>query len=430
MSRRGFIIQGYDVEGNLSDPYLDKKQKQLTQQLNKWIVALPLRGGMADVIPVQFGRGFEPKKTTQFWNYAHSVMTGEYHSSRQCSCPPGPQTLFHKPSYPGKSQCAFVNNFTVVVGQQKPCLYNSTTVNHTEASKLTTGYVYDIPMSRLLIQGLNQMRNESNPRLCIYCDIETLHYGVMWFHQDAEIIQAVLNAYCQKTRIQLPRIHWTWGNGPSLHESEMNHVATHVCCRYGCKQITIGQNIKKCKACGIQQYCSKKCLKKDSKRHAKNCLVLDKVTGNIIPLEVNNNSDSSLATEKPNECITCGTQEKSGCRLKKCGCQSVFYCNKECARTYWKGGHKEKCDQMRAAFEDEKKKKEKKEKGKGGEIGKTEVLYCQYDSCERSTKEGGGLLMKCPCKSVQFCSKEHQKLAWLGHKVECKKIRKALKDGK
>jgi hypothetical protein len=443
-SRRGFIIQGYDCQGNLEDKFMDIQQQKLTNGPLAWIHGLPNRGGTADIIPVQFGRGWAPKNCFKFFNYAHEVMTGTYHTwGGRCGCPPFKTPVFKTeaefealsnkqkqellqtmtpptPSFPGPSNCSFANEFLVVVGQQKPCLYNSTFIKSTPTSKLTKGHIYDIPMARSLVQSLNQIRIETNPRLVVYCDIETLDYMVLWFDVDATIIESVLNRWCRKTRTNIPRMQWNWGHNNTINP-ELAKASTHACCRMGCRQVTVGSKCKMCKKCGIMQYCSKKCLKKDAKRHAKNCLVKDPTTGDIVPPEMDNNRDlytnESFATEKPNECATCGKQEKSGDRLKKCACHSVFYCNKDCLRQHWNSGHREECEEMRLVFEATQAAKNKKGK-------------CLYASCDKTTKEGGGALMNCPCKSVQFCSKEHQRLAWPGHKALCKQLRKEMKTKK
>ena len=110
----------------------------------------------------------------------------------------------------------------------------------------------------------------------------------------------------------------------------------------------------------------------------------------------------------------CGKQEKSGDRLKKCACHRVFYCNKACLRQHWHSGHREECEEMRMVFE-------------ATQAAKNNKGTCLSIHCDRTTKEGGGTLMKCPCKSVHFCSKEHQKLAWPEHKALCKQLRKEMK---
>ena len=446
-SQRAFIIQGYDMQGDLEDKFMDIQQNKLTSILNKWIHALPLRGGTNDIIPVQFGRGLKPKTCFKFFNYAHDVMTGEYHTwGGKCGCPPYkppvPPTEAefnalsnkqkHKllqsikspptPSFPGPTQCSFVNEFSVVVGQQKPCLYNPKSIKSTQPTKLTTGHIYDIPMARLLTQSLNQIRVESNPRLIVFCDIETLEYMVLWFDVDATIIETVLNRHCRKTRTNIPRMLWNWGHD-NVISPELLKTSTNACCRIGCRQVTIGNKSKTCKKCMFMKYCSKKCLKKDAKRHAMNCLAVDQTTGDIVPPEMDNNRDlyteggESFATEKPNKCATCSKQEKSGDRLKKCACNSVFYCNKTCLRQHWNSGHREECEEMRMLFE-------------ATQAAKNNKGRCLCSNCDRTTKEGGGTLMKCPCKSVQFCSKEHQKLAWPEHKALCKKLRKEMKKKK
>lgn len=49
---------------------------------------------------------------------------------------------------------------------------------------------------------------------------------------------------------------------------------------------------------------------------------------------------------------------------------------------------------------------------------------CQFEGCESTTKKNGKELMRCPCQTASYCCKEHQKLAYPGHKKECKRLRK------
>jgi TPR repeat protein len=51
---------------------------------------------------------------------------------------------------------------------------------------------------------------------------------------------------------------------------------------------------------------------------------------------------------------------------------------------------------------------------------------CQFEGCESTTKKNGKELMRCPCQTASYCCKEHQKLAYPGHKKECKRLRKEM----
>lgn len=49
-----------------------------------------------------------------------------------------------------------------------------------------------------------------------------------------------------------------------------------------------------------------------------------------------------------------------------------------------------------------------------------------FKGCESTTKKNGKELMRCPCQTASYCCKEHQKLAYPGHKKECKRLRKEM----
>jgi TPR repeat protein len=51
---------------------------------------------------------------------------------------------------------------------------------------------------------------------------------------------------------------------------------------------------------------------------------------------------------------------------------------------------------------------------------------CQFEGCESTTKKNGKELMRCPCQTASYCCKKHQKLAYPGHKKECKRLRKEM----
>ena len=402
------VLQGYDLAGAITDQELGARQVQFTKTcLDKWLNAVPMRGGMQDVVPILFGRGLDIKILFKFLKYSLDVATNMKHFIT-----------------------GFTRDFAAVIGRGKPCRYNTTVTNikaTDNASKLANGYIYDLGMSRLLTQGLNQIRQESNPRIVIYCNIDTFDYGVIWFDQDVEIITAITTACLSK---KISRMQWNWNARPI--DAATAASATAACCRYGCKQ-DASVNSKtskkpvKCEDCNIQQYCSKKCRKKDLKRHSKNCLQLDKA-GNVAlktksyTLDKHGNRTFE-ATEAPRECAECAKQEKSGDRLKACECKSVWYCNKTCMKTFWSKGHREKCQQMKLEHEEKEKKEKAKEKGKEKD---SVVCVCQFEGCERTTKESGKKLMRCPCHTAWYCCKEHQKLAYPGHKKECKRLRKEI----
>ena len=61
------------------------------------------------------------------------------------------------------------------------------------------------------------------------------------------------------------------------------------------------------------------------------------------------------------------------------------------------------------------------------------IQQCHYEECERTTRENGAKgakLMSCPCQTAQYCSKEHQRLAYPEHKTACKRLRKEIKKNK
>ena len=62
-------------------------------------------------------------------------------------------------------------------------------------------------------------------------------------------------------------------------------------------------------------------------------------------------------------------------------------------------------------------------KERGSVAGNIHV-QCHYEECERTTRENGKKLMTCPCQTAQYCSKEHQRLAYPEHKTACKRLRK------
>ena len=49
-----------------------------------------------------------------------------------------------------------------------------------------------------------------------------------------------------------------------------------------------------------------------------------------------------------------------------------------------------------------------------------------FKGCESTTKRMSQPLMRCPCQTASYCCKEHQKLAYPGHKTECKRLRKEM----
>ena len=197
-------------------------------------------------------------------------------------------------------------------------------------------------MSRLLIQGMAHAVDEFKPRFVIFCNIETFQYMVMWFATDAPIIQAVTNALCGTA---VRKLQFCWGiarRGPNF-EKEL----TGARCRVGCQQVITGPGIS-CEDCNFMMYCSKKCRKKDKKRHSKSCLQVGP-DGSLTMKGLG--SAEAVASKPPNQCAHCGKQEASGQRLKRCACKSVYFCSVEHQKLHWPQ-HKAECKAIRKRMQE------------------------------------------------------------------------------
>jgi len=389
----GFIIQGYDLQGDIPDLYLDTQQRALTKILEPFLGCVPCRGATQDVIPALFGRNLEPTDVHTFFEYVHGIMTNPMH-----------------PQLRQLKQQVFVG---------KPCVYEPT-------ADPTTG-LFSIKMQRSMIQGMNDIRNEMNPRMMVFCNLETLKFFVLHFPVDRDIIQMA-------ARYKLPQgtpcMEFVWGHDLYDNVTHLkSETSTANCCRYGCRQIIHGQAAVHCSKCHLHQYCSKKCRKKDLKRHAKNCLTFD-MQGNVTCQGLGTNSEESIATEAPKSCATCGRQEASGRRLKKCQlCESIYFCNKICQEKGWKSHRGEECENLQRAKEAKEAKEEEEMRSAKDDAAKVSVSQggeqqtCHLEGCERTRMKGGG----CPCKTVGYCCIEHQKKHWSKHKSDHKRIMKEIK---
>jgi len=318
-----FLYQGYDLSGTLPDAYMDARQNQFTSQIaDKWLPAIPLRGGTRDIVPLFLARKLDVDRLFRFFGYAKSALARS---------PPHDSMKFH-------------SDFLRVVCRGKPCIYSTEEVGEGSSSdetKLSKGYIYGITMSRLLIQGMAQTMHEFNPRLVIFCNIETFQYGVLWFGMDAPIIQAVCTNMCGPT---VPKMRFIWGAAAPSQGLDVN---TAACCRVGCQQVIQGKEGVRCEDCTFQQYCSKKCRKKDRKRHQSSCIQIDK-DGNVSMK--GQGSKAAVASKPPNECAQCHKQESSGARLKRCACRAVYYCCVDHQKAHWPL-HKAECRRIRKANE-------------------------------------------------------------------------------
>lgn len=50
-----------------------------------------------------------------------------------------------------------------------------------------------------------------------------------------------------------------------------------------------------------------------------------------------------------------------------------------------------------------------------------DLNHCEYPTCNASSNLCKSLLLCGGCKLVYYCGKEHQKLHWKTHKLDCKK---------
>ena len=156
--------------------------------------------------------------------------------------------------------------------------------------------------------------------------------------------------------------------------------------------------------CRVAVYCSKECQVSDWKVHKKFCPDLAKKKKQKMKQQQQEQKDIDIEHEIPatfcgnavQSCNSCTALETpDGGELLKCPCRTACYCSKECQRSHWMV-HKKVCP---------------------GAVADNTMQSC--NSCTAWETPDGGDLLKCPCRTAFYCSKECQRSHWEVHKKVC-----------
>jgi len=134
------------------------------------------------------------------------------------------------------------------------------------------------------------------------------------------------------------------------------------------------------------------------------------------------------------QCNCCRTNEAlAGRPLLQCPCGVAVYCSKECQVSDWKV-HKQFCPDL--AKKKKQKMKQQQQEQKDIDIDhEIPATFCgnavqSCDSCTALETPDGGDLLKCPCRTAFYCTKECQRSHWMGHKKVCPDFAKKKKNHK
>ena len=221
-------------------------------------------------------------------------------------------------------------------------------------------------------------------------------------------------------------------------------------------------NMKKCAQCGEAQYCRKECQVKHWKVHKAVCKPSTKSsppdntassaafkkqssTANLTATSCASRNTHDTMTHRPlqplpkeplkmtqDECSLC---KRISDNIKKCArCGQAQYCGKECQVKHWKD-HKAVCKPSTkssapgstpssAASRKQSSTADPTASSASGNTHDTPTSKhtaktggnTKWSPCNRCNKHA---TMKCPCKSVAYCSNECQRLEWPNHRQTC-----------